>query len=278
MPLFDVVDQVRDGIPDGLTVEVTQLVPALALQLRYPAQGRFQFTLQVLDVALDALLLFGVELLELVGAERLAFLHRRERNAHRRAHHRDSLFPGTSLHAFEAFLVALPHLLLNGLPAGAVFLTLEHGRDRRTQLLHQALHIVAQYPATTRGQTQRVRAVRRLEVVHVNPVGRRRLVGSPVFEKATHHGVLADARRPEREQVVALLPDADAEADRLDRPVLTDDILERLEIVRGLECELGRIRQTGERFDGQGGQRRHWQYLDTCFDARRTSSCARLLE
>src|SRR5690606_37105675 len=249
-PLLDVVDQVGHGIADGVAVQVAQRIPALALQLWYEAQRRFQLALQLLDVALDPLLLGGVQPLERLRTERLAVPDRRQRDAHGRAHHRDALLAGAALHALETFLVPLAQLLFEGLPARAVLVALEHRRDCRAQVVHEALHVVAQTAATARGQPHRVRPVRRLEIVHVDPVRRGRLAWRPALEKAPHQRVLAHARRPEGEQIVAVLPDADAEADRLDRPVLADDVPERFEIVGGLEREGRGIGQARERFSG----------------------------
>jgi hypothetical protein len=67
-----------------------------------------------------------------------------------------------------------------------------------------------------------------------------------------HDGVLTDAQRPEREEVIVLVADTDAEAQSRERTLLADDAIQRLELRRARELELGRIATA---IEGVGGQR-----------------------
>jgi hypothetical protein len=67
-----------------------------------------------------------------------------------------------------------------------------------------------------------------------------------------HDGVLTDAQRPEREEVIVLVADIDAEARSRERALLADDAIQRLELRRARELELGRIATA---IEGVGGQR-----------------------
>ena len=63
--------------------------------------------------------------------------------------------------------------------------------------------------------------------------------------------MLADALGPERVDVVARPAHADAEAERLDRPLLSHDLGQILEVVGRLEGELIRRAAPAQRIRGQ---------------------------
>ena len=72
--------------------------------------------------------------------------------------------------------------------------------------------------------------MRVLEVVDVTPVGRGILRGRLAVQELADGGVLAERVGPEREQVEAGRADADAEAQRLDGPLLAEDLVDVLEL------------------------------------------------
>ena len=53
--------------------------------------------------------------------------------------------------------------------------------------------------------------------------------------------MLAETRGTEQEEIEAALLDIDAELDRLERPLLAERPVERLDLGRGLEAELFQI-------------------------------------
>ena len=59
-----------------------------------------------------------------------------------------------------------------------------------------------------------------LEVVDVAPVGRRPLLGRLLLKQLPHHRLLAEARRPQHEQVEPFLPNADPKLDRFQGALL----------------------------------------------------------
>lgn len=81
----------------------------------------------------------------------------------------------------------------------------------------------------------------RIEVVHVAKVGRRRLPRGALVQDEPHQSALTRTRRAEGAEMVALAPDAGAEAQCLERARLAQDGVERLQVGRGLEPELGGI-------------------------------------
>jgi hypothetical protein len=135
-------------------------------------------------------------------------------------------FPGAGALAnlVDGLLVAVLELLLHHPPPGLVLVALEGARDAAVQILEQLRHGLAEAPSLAGGEAQRARPVRLREVVHVAPVGRRRLAGRPLFQKTSHHPVPARAGRAEDEQVVAVTAHAGAELERGQRPLLTHHV------------------------------------------------------
>lgn len=213
-----------------------------------------QLLLQSLDVGLDPLAVFLGQALEDLRRDHFAALHRREGEADRRAHQGDAARLGVFLDFLQGVLLALLDLLLQDLPARAVFLALEGRAQGVPNVLDEARHVGLENRAAARVELQDARLARLLEVADVAPVERQRLGLGLFLEEAPRDRVLADALGAQRVDVVARPAHADAEAERLDRPLLSHDLGQILEVVGRLEGELFRraapaqcIR--GQRFD-----------------------------
>jgi hypothetical protein len=77
-----------------------------------------------------------------------------------------------------------------------------------------------------------------LEIEDITPVGRDGFGSGTLLERAADQGVLAGPRWPQREEVVTLMVDADAETNGLDGALLGDKSVADLQISRGLDLEL----------------------------------------
>ena len=86
-----------------------------------------------------------------------------------------------------------------------------------------------------------------LEIVDVAPVGGGILLGGLAVEQLADSGVLAERVGPERKQVEAGRADADAEVQRFDGTLLTQDLVKVLEFGGGSESQRTRIAAAFER-------------------------------
>ncbi len=62
-----------------------------------------------------------------------------------------------------------------------------------------------------------------------------------MFQVLAHHGELADARRPQHEEVVTFAADTDTEVQGLQGPCLANDLLEVFQLRGVVEIELLRV-------------------------------------
>src|SRR5262249_39306479 len=116
-------------------------------------------------------------------------------------------------------------------------------------LLDQLLHVVGELLAAADRQADGARAMRIGERVHVHPVRRHLFVLRLLLQILQHGRVLARARGPEGEEVVALVAHADAEAHGFERAGLAERVLERLQLGGRREPELRRVADAAQRFD-----------------------------
>ncbi len=157
---------------------------------------------------------------------------------------------GSSLHG-EAELARLRfHLLEERRPALAVAIVdllasclelvrLEDLGDLAFQAVDVMLEVGAELAALAGRELQVPGAVGIVEVVDVAEVGRLRLVGARPCEEALDRRHLAGSRIPGDVDVVSVLDvlDAESEFECVDRPFLSDDLIERLELGGRLESE-----------------------------------------
>ena len=106
-------------------------------------------------------------------------------------------------------------LLFDDLAAGAVFVALEGRGERDAQLVDQLFHRRGEPGALPRREIEPARLLRIGEIVHIAEVGRRRLRRRSAPQQILDQLVAAGAGRPQRVDVVPLLPHAQRELDRL---------------------------------------------------------------
>ena len=101
-------------------------------------------------------------------------MHRRHGEARRRAENGNVLSLRFTIERLERLFLPRAELFLDGTATGLIVFALEDRRQRVTQLIDRSNHVLRQLAATARGQLQGARPVRIVEVVHVDPVSRRR--------------------------------------------------------------------------------------------------------
>ena len=141
----------------------------------------------------------------------------------------------------ERLLLAALDRILDGAAPCPVFFALEHGGERCAELLDQTVKPVLQLKPDAGRHLERERLVRGLEVVDIAPVGGDGLGGREVAQHATHHRMLADAGRAEREHVVAGAPHAGGEAHRAHRAILAEHADHLVKLGGGAERQIARV-------------------------------------
>src|SRR2546428_1551463 len=119
--------------------------------------------------------------------------------------------------------------------------TVEDLRDLLPQPLDELPHGAAELAGLSRRKPQQARTIRIGEIVDVGEILRGRDPRFGFFEEPLDGGVASRADEPGQEDVVALPGYLQTEPDRSGRAVLADDVLERLDLLRCLEGELGRV-------------------------------------
>ena len=246
--LARLVDQVLDRVAHDVAVKGAELLARLPLPDGDLAEEGLKLALQSFDIALDARALGLVELLEVFRLDDLAAFQRRQRQAHGGADEPDALVERFALQRLEGRALTLLELLLDDLPAVAILLALEGGRDRHHELVHQPLHVASERHGAARRQPHRHRLVGVDEVVDVAPVVGHRLACGLGLEPAPHEMLLAHAARAESEDIEAWTLDADAEADRLGGTRLADRIVKVRQLRGAFEGETCGIAAAPERF------------------------------
>ncbi len=249
--------QLFDGVPDGVqrdfAIEISDLFALLLLPCRNLAQQRLQVLLQLLRRDPAALAVVFRQLLEILRSQHLAILDGRQRQSHRRPDQGDVLRLAALLQFVEGFFVAFLEVFLNDADAIAVFLALEGRRDGHAQFLHQARHVVVEGTTLAGRQAHRPRTVGFGEIVDVAPVGRRLPPAYRLLQASPDQRVLAGARRPQREQVVAAVRHPDGEADGLGGAVLAEHFGGGFQVVRRFERQPGGVARAEQKL---GRQRR----------------------
>ena len=203
-----------------------------------------------------AALLLG-EMLELLGREHAVVLRGHDGEPHRRRHDDEAALLGALLEEVQALLVALLLLGLDRLPFVAELVALERLRQHRLELGDELREVLAEGAAAARRDEERARLVRLLEVVHVADVAGHRLRGGALLEERAQERAAPHARRADHDEVVAVAPHREPEARCLERAVLPDGALERLQALGGLEGEVFQVDAGAELRRGEGARRGH---------------------
>jgi hypothetical protein len=133
----------------------------------------------------------------------------------------------------------------------------------------------AQAVAGPGGQGEQLRLAGVVEVVDVAPVRRHRPLGGGALDEVGHRVVLADAGRPEGEDVEARVLDVDAEGERGGGARLADDAGQRLGFGGGLEAEGVGVAGAVKLVGGELADRQAWVPLGRRFGGARVAGGAR---
>ncbi|MNM90737.1 hypothetical protein D3C81_1030090 [compost metagenome] len=187
--------------------------------------------MEALAVGLRQLAEFGL-------VQRLAVLHRREGDVGAVAVQGDALLQRQLLDHVQGAVVALVEDALDGALLLLVTRRLERRRKGRQQVVDQLVDVVHQRLRAPRGQLQRTRFARIVEVVDVDPVARRGLALGFGLEVAAHEGEAPGARLAHHEHVVAGPRHGHAELQGGHRALLAEHAAERLQLVGTGESQL----------------------------------------
>jgi hypothetical protein len=127
----------------GITIELANRLPVLALPLRHLLHDCFELALRLLKVVLDVFALCLRQRIEQLGCEHLAVAPRGQRQPHGRAQHGDTLLLSTPLQLAKGLLVAALELLINDVAPCSVVVAFDGRRQGGTQLLDESFHRLA---------------------------------------------------------------------------------------------------------------------------------------
>jgi len=199
-----------------------------------------QLALELGDRLAHALLLRFRKALEVLRVDDHAIASRGETETERRSDERDAGRLGMLLDLRQPGLATRLDLRLDRLFAAAVALAFEGGRDGSLQLDAELGHRFAQAGPGAGRQAQGLRSLRVREVVDVAPVIRRRHAGGAASQELADSCGLADPGRSEGEHVEAARGRRDRQVDRLDSPVLADDLVHVRDVRGGGEPQVRR--------------------------------------
>src|SRR5262249_19439730 len=134
----------------------------------------------------------------------------------------------------------------DGTAADLIILALEARREYASQFVERRHHASGKGLATSVWELHRLRPVRVLEVVDIDPVCRRRHLRRLGPEMRLDRGRLTRCRRSQHKDVEVVALNAGAELDGPQRPFLTDEAAHRIKLVRGLEPQCCRIDNTAQ--------------------------------
>jgi hypothetical protein len=166
---------------------------------------------------------------------------------HRRADEGEAALLGLALELAQHLFLPFPELLLDVLPPPAVVFALKGRRDRGAQLLDETLHVTAEPACTAGWEPQSVWFVGFGEVVDIAPIWRGRLFGGLAFKIPTHHRIFTRSLRPQSEEIIAVMGDADPETYRLNGPSLANDTGQLFQVGCGLKGKLHGVTALTER-------------------------------
>ena len=103
-----------------------------------------------------------------------------------------------------------------------IVIACKNGGDRGEQIIDQVPHIIFKLKRFTRWKLDRVRLMRLLKIMHIDPITRDRAARRFCFQQAHHQRAFAHARRPHDEQVIAFALDGETEIHRINRTRLAE--------------------------------------------------------
>ena len=135
-------EQWLQGQGDGFFVELAQLIARLALPLRQAGELFVQPLFQPRNVVVEALAIGFRQLGEFRFVHRLAFKHRGERDVAAVAIQRDVFLECQALDHIQRAVIALIERAIDGAFLLLVRRVLEHGRERRQQVIDQTVDVI----------------------------------------------------------------------------------------------------------------------------------------
>ena len=229
------VHQVTRDAEGDLAVHRLDLLAVLPVLRREGADEVAQRLLDGLELDADPLPLLVRKLVEGLGLDHLSVLHRRDGQAERRPDQGDAAGLGLLGELLQRRLPVLLQPLVEGLEPVPVLLALERRRHGRLQFLDERSHVLAKADGGSRRKLEMARPLGLLEVVDVAPVGRDGRPGGLGSQDLRHQAVLADPRRPERIDVVALRAHRGSEGEGLGCAGLLERAVEGFQFGRRLE-------------------------------------------
>ena len=225
--------ELADRQTGDIGVEDAEALAQLALNQRNPTQHGTQLFLDLRHGLLQTRLFIIAQGLELLRAEHLVVVQWGQAVAGRGRQQGDPLFGSVFAQCGGYLVFARLELVPDLLCTAAIFITLKGRRQCGQQILHQLLHVAAQFTAATGRQLQRVWPVRLVEVCDIAPVTGRRSFCCTGGQCLLEQMMLADTRRAHHIQVVATAFDAGGKLDRFEDPLLAQRRL--------LRCQSGGI-------------------------------------
>ena len=226
----------RDG--DGLFIELTQQVARLAFPLRQAGQLLVQALFQRSDIRVETLALGFRQLSELGFIQCLAVGHRGKGDIGAVAVQGHALLQRQLLDHVQRLVVALVEAAIDGALLLLVGRCFEHCREGGQQIVDQLVDISDESTRGAGWQLQRARLARLIEMVDVDPVGRRLHAFGFSLEVALHEGEASGTGLAHDEHVVAGTRHGHAELQGLDRASLAQYAAEGFEIIGTAEVEL----------------------------------------
>ena len=194
--------------------------------------------LDVVGLHPELLALFLWQSAELVGVHRAVIFDGQGGNAYRGGPECEPRLPRRVLH-FVGHGLTLHFDLFNGLfHAVGVVVALERARYLTTACIDKLVHVLHKHPHHAAGQANRHRLGRLLEIVHVAPVRRDRLIDGDTLNVGPERGIPAGAREPRYEQIEAGLVYVQSQLQGADGALLSDSPLQGRELFSGLKTQL----------------------------------------
>ena len=236
-----IIERLSHRVLGYLLVELAQLRSALLVGLGHPLQDGLQLLLQAFDLDFDILAHALRQRVEHLRLDDLAFVHRRHREAGRRAQQGDVLCLRLRAEGFERLFLSRPELLVDGAPADLIVLAFEQSRQHDAQLIEGRQHALGKRAHAPGRQLQRLGTVRVVEVIDIGPIGRCWGLGGLRPQMRSDGGGLARCGRAEHENIEVVAFDAGAELDGLERALLADQAADWVQLSGRLEAELAGI-------------------------------------
>ena len=223
-----------DIVPNGefrrLAIELAQRIAPVRLPLRKLTHDVLEVLFERFDGRLDLPALGFRPGAKFVRRNRLTLAHRSERKAHRGAQDTNVFGGGLVAHGREGFGLFGLESLIDGAAPRLVILAFEHRGQRGFQIVDQPAHHVAEFIGASRRQFDGHRFARILKVVDVDPVGWPAALAGGFGKNPLDGALHAHAAWPDDEKVEPGRADAGSERDGIERALLPDKPVRRLNV------------------------------------------------